>query len=246
MSQLFYSMILPLIATTRTNLPYGPTASHSEARKPDRTTRVALVDMRPKWRVLYSGLLVAALMAIALTGCQTPQGEMPPQARADKAPGALAAGDVVKVTFPGAPELNQSQKVRADGKVSLPLIGEVEAVGKRLGDFQAELARLYKPQLKNSEVVVALEASAIPVYVSGAVNKPGKIVLDRPMTVLEGIMEAGGISNLGSLTKVVVIRNANGKHFTQTLNLSPALNGRTTNAFYLRPYDMIVVPERFF
>ena len=149
-----------------------------------------------------------------------------PKQMIGQTPGALAVGDLVKLSFPGTPELNQSQKIRADGKISLPLIGEIEASGKKLGEFQEELSRLYKPQLKNPEVVVTLESSAIPVYVSGAVNKPGKIVLERPMTVLEGIMEAGGISNLGGLGKVVVIRNADGKTLYANFRLEPGLERR--------------------
>ena len=145
----------------------------------------------------------------------------------------------------GAPELNQSQKVRADGKISLPLIGEIDAAGKRLGEFQEELAVRYKPHLKNTEVILALEASEIAVYVSGAVNKPGKIPLTRPMTVLEAIMEAGGLSDMGSPKRVVLIRNKDGRHNTQTFDLSPALKGLPTSAFYLQPYDMIFVPNGF-
>lgn len=189
------------------------------------------------------GMLCIPLL-LGFSGCQG-TAIIPKQAIGETL-GALAAGDIVKLSFPGAPELNQSQKIRADGKISLPLIGEADAVGKKLGEFQEELSRRYRPHLRNTDVVIALEASAIPVYVSGAVNKPGKIYLDRPMTVLEAIMEAGGLSNVGDLNKVVLIRNTNGRHNTQTFDLSPALKGRPTDAFYLRAYDMIYVPERFF
>ena len=191
-------------------------------------------------------LLFTTLLLTLAFACQTPPSSIPLSQRSEKAPGALAPGDLLKIVFPGAPELTQAQKVRSDGKISLPIIGEVSASGKKLSDLQAELSRLYQPQLKNTDVVITLESSSIPVYVSGAVNHPGKVLLDRPMTALEAIMEAGGISNLGSLSKVIVIRNSQGKHFTTTLNLSPTLSGRTTDAFPLRPYDMIVVPERFF
>ena len=187
---------------------------------------------------------MAALLVLLCAGCQN-TATLPKQLTVQM-PGVLAVGDVLKLSFSGAPELNQSQRIRSDGKVSLPQIGQVEAAGKKLGEFQDELSRMYKSKLTNTEVVVALESSAIPVYVAGAVNHPGKIVLDRPMTVLEAIMEAGGPSNLGNLKKVIVIRNANGRHYTQTFDLSPPLRGQATGAFYLRPYDMINVPERFF
>jgi polysaccharide export outer membrane protein len=184
------------------------------------------------------------VLAVWCAGCQN--GGTIPKGLAGQSAGALAPGDVVRFSFPGTPELNQAQKVRADGKITAPLVGEFQAGGKRLGDLQEELSGRLKSQLKNTEVVVTLESSAIPVYVTGAVNRPGKIVLERPMTVLEAIMEAGGGSNLANLKKVVVIRNAQGRHYTQTFDLSPSFKGRSASAFYLRPYDMIHIPERFF
>lgn len=188
-------------------------------------------------------LLALALPLAALTGCQTPN-TIPTAPLQDF--GTLGPGDVLKVTFPGAPELNQVVKVRADGKISLPIIGDQDASGKRVGQLQADLARLYRTQLQNTEVFVSLQNSTTAVYVSGAVTRPGKILLDRPMTVLEAIMEAGGPSSVASLKKVVVIRNDGGEHQTKTLDLSAALRGEKSAAFPLRAYDIVHVPERFF
>lgn len=191
--------------------------------------------------------LFAVLCAFACVGCQSQTAGPIPQEWRAQTPGALAAGDVLKFTFPGAPELNQSQKIRADGKVSVPVLGEILAGGKRLGDLQRELTRLYQPQLKNSEVVVSLESSTTAVYVGGAVNRPGKVPLDRPMTVLEAIMEAGGFTpDLANPRKVSVIRNVNGQHTTHLVDLSPGLRGQSSEAFYLKAYDVIYVPQSGF
>jgi len=146
------------------------------------------------------------------------------------------------LSFPGAPEMNQLQRVRADGKISLPALGEMTVGGRRLGDLQKELSRKYESEIKNSEVVVTLEFSAIPVYVSGTVKNPGKVVLDRPMTAFEAIMEAGGFGDFAKTKKVVVNRIVNGRHTTYVLNLSPALQGIPSEAFYLKAYDAIYVP----
>ncbi len=188
--------------------------------------------------------MLAVVLLVLSSGCQSTSSL--PKQFVGQVPGVLAPGDWLKISFPGAPELSQVQRIRSDGKISLPQIGQVNAAGKRLGTFQDELSNLYKPKLTNTEVVVSLESSSIPVYVSGAVSAPGKVILERPMTVLEAIMEAGGPSNLANLKKVIVIRNASGKHYTEALDLSPALKGRASAVFYLRPYDMIIVPERFF
>src|SRR5207249_11173734 len=134
------------------------------------------------------------------TGCQ--QTAKHPAQLVTKTPSYLSAGDVVKITFPAAPELNQSQKIGTDGTLSLPLVGEVHAAGKTPTELQNELANLYKPQLQDNEVLVTLETRALPVVVSGAVAKPGKIVLERPATILEAIMEAGGFTPSADLKRV--------------------------------------------
>ena len=138
----------------------------------------------PKLQSLISEagfISILAFLALAGAGCQTDantttfsgQAEVPRHV-------ILASGDVVKLTFSSAPELNQSQKVRADGKLSLPLVGEVDASGKTVGQLQSELIELYKSQLKTPEVTVSLETSLTTVTVSGAVNKPGKLPLRGP------------------------------------------------------------------
>jgi polysaccharide biosynthesis/export protein len=156
----------------------------------------------------------------------------------------LAPGDVVKFSFTGAPELNQSQKIRADGKLSLPMIGEVIAAGKSLSQLQSELVTLYKSQLKNSEVFVTLESGVSQVYVSGAVAKPGKITIERPTTVLEAVMEAGGFTEFANIGSVRVIHLVNGQQYASTLDLRPALSGQKTRAYYITSNDVIYVPTK--
>jgi protein involved in polysaccharide export with SLBB domain len=135
----------------------------------------------------------------------------------------LASGDVLKLTFSAAPELNQSQKVRADGKLSLPLVGEVDAAGKTIGQLQGDLIQLYKSQLKTPEVTVSLETSLTTVVVSGAVNHPSKIAFERPTTVFQAIMEAGGPSEFGTLKHVRLVRTVNGVQKSQVMNVQDTL-----------------------
>jgi len=192
--------------------------------------------------------IVGLLILVLCSGCQTSR-PIPISERliAPTTRGCLAPGDVVKLTFSGASEFNQIQKVRSDGRISLPMVGEIVAEGKKPGELQRELAAVYQSQLRNSEVVVAVESSSIPVYVSGRVNRPGKIIIDRPTTVLEAIMEAGGFqSDFANPKKVILLRNTNGKHQPCTLDLSAALKGQTMDAVYVSPYDVIYVPESLF
>src|ERR1700722_15783798 len=85
-------------------------------------------------------LKLAALVLLLCSGCQTPK--KAPMTLKSQTPSYLVAGDIVKISFPAAAELNQTQKIGSDGTLSLPLIGEVAASGKTIGELQVELARL--------------------------------------------------------------------------------------------------------
>ena len=187
----------------------------------------------------------ATLVSLACASCQHSGTALPDQPTASTAV-KLSAGDVIKVSFPGAPDLTQTQKIRADGKVNLPLVGEATASRKTLSDFQSELIRLYKSQLRNNDVVVTLESGTVNVVVSGYVSKPGKISFDRPTTVFQAIMEAGGATQYGNIGNVRLIRTVNGQQNTQVINLKSALRGQSADVTYVKDGDVIYVPQSLF
>ena len=189
--------------------------------------------------------LAAIVLFAATNGCETAETYTPIPAEAYKASpsGTLTAGDVIHVAYPGAPELNTTQKIQANGMVSLPTIGNVTAQGKSVATLQSQLTGLYQSHLQNPAVLVSVETAASGVYVSGEVMKPGKVPLDRPMTAFEAIMEAGGFTKFANPKQVVVVRNQKGQHQRYALNLSDTLSGQSSNAFYLRPYDTVYVKQ---
>jgi polysaccharide biosynthesis/export protein len=190
---------------------------------------------------------ILILLAFVGAGCQTDthsttlsgQAEVPKHV-------ILASGDVVKLTFSAAPELNQAQKIRVDGKLSLPLVGEVDAAGKTVGQLQGELVQLYKSQLKTPEVTVSLETSVTTVTVSGAVAKPSRVTFERPTTIFQAIMEAGGPNAYGNLGHVRLVRTVNGVTKSQVFDLHGMLRGEETKPFYVRDGDIIYVPQSTF
>ena len=187
---------------------------------------------------------ILTFLVLAGAGCQTDANSTTFSGQADVPQHViLASGDVVKLTFSSAPELNQAQKVRADGKLSLPLVGEVDASGKTVAQLQTELMQLYKSQLKTPEMTVSLETSLTTVVVSGAVSKPGKIAFERPTTVFQAIMQAGGPSEFGTLKHVRLVRTVNGVQKSQVMNVHDTLIGQGTKPFYVRDGDVIYVPQ---
>ena len=191
-------------------------------------------------RILNLGLMAAALFALGGCGMQA-HPPLPEQAAAPPHV-TLAPGDSIRLSFSGAPELNQSQKIRSDGKLTLPHVGEVQAAGKSIPQLRQELIALYQSQLTNSDIVVTLESGVALVYIQGSVGRPGKFIFDRPTTILQALTEAGGINQFGNSRRVQVIRLINGREQTQVLNLRPTFVGKTTRPFYVRDGDVIDVP----
>ena len=211
-------------------------------------------------RLIFSRLpLLLALSVSALfTGCKDESSFSPPNT--PKMQGAqtgeltpkstesitLREGDVINIIFPGSPTLNSTQVIRRDGKINLPLIGDVDAAGLTPKALEAKLLDLYAPQLSSKQVTVQVQSSSFPFYVTGMVLHPGKILSDHPITALEAVMEAGGFDySKADLKDVTVIRRENNVMKNYKLNLKAVLDGRQTNPFYLKPDDIVYVPERF-
>jgi polysaccharide export outer membrane protein len=148
---------------------------------------------------------------------------------------------------PAAPNLDSTQAIRRDGFVTYALLGEVRAAGLTPAELQAELLRLYGPQLVSKEINVTLVSSPFSAFVTGAILRPGKITSDQPLTLLEAIMEAGGFDFTKANTKAVVVirKDATGKTHNYTLNLKRILDGLDNEPFILQPADIVFVPERF-
>ena len=200
---------------------------------------------RPVRLGLWAGVFALLLFS---TGCQTPDGNLKAVVGQQKTEAlTLREGDVIKISVPSAPNLDTVQTIRRDGRIALALLGEVQAAGLKPSEFQDELVKLYAPQLVSKEVIVSVVSSSFPTFVSGAVLRPGKIVSDHPLTALEAIMEAGGPDYAKANLKAVVIirQEAGGRTQNYTLNLKLVLEGKQNKPFYLKPADIVYVPEGF-
>jgi len=195
-----------------------------------------------------AGLVVVTLLAF--TGCTTEQMPEPAlQGTPEKTHTevvSLREGDILKISFPGSASLDTTQQIRRDGKITLQLVGDVEAAGLTPDELQQQLVKLYSSQITTKQITVVLQSSAFPVFVTGAIIHPGKVLSDHPITALEAVMEAGGPDYATSnLRAVKVIRNNKGVMENYILNLKAVLQGTETKPFYLKPGDIVYVPERF-
>ncbi len=196
-------------------------------------------------------LSLVALAALVVSGCQTagPPSDaalpIPPSAKEEVI--TLREGDVVRIVCPGTPSLDDTQQIRRDGKISLKQgAGDLVAAGKTLAEVEKDVLQLYGPQLVVKQISVTLGSSAYPIFVIGAVLKPGRIMTDRPMTVFEAVMEAGGPDfSRANLKEVLLLRQGPEGLSTFKFNLKSALQGHGAPESYVKPSDTIYVKEKF-
>jgi len=127
-------------------------------------------------------------------------------------------------------------------------VGEVDAAGMTPPVLEKKLVDLYAPQISSKQITVEVESSSYPVYVTGMVQHPGKILSDHPITALEAVMEAGGFDySKANIKAVKVIRREKDGVKNYKLNLKAVLDGKpgADDLFELKPDDIVYVPERF-
>lgn len=219
------------------------------------TSGISASPRRPALKSLLYGLplLTAAIVFTLLTGCESvsassqsapPSGASAPAASEEVL--TLKEGDVLKISFPSVPNMDSQQQIRPDGRVSLPLIGEIVVAGKSTDALAKELVELYSTKIVSKEVMVTLVSSSFSVYVTGAVLRPGKIIVDRRISAFDAIMESGGFDKAkADLAAVVVVRQENGQSRKYSLDLQKILEGGQVPPFYLKPFDTVYVPEKF-
>lgn len=155
----------------------------------------------------------------------------------------LGPEDVIEVTVYQDKSLDRTVPVRPDGKISLPLIGEMPASGKTATDLQKEIALRLKQFVADPTVtVVVKEVNSPKVSVLGEVKNPGMYKIKDRATLLDAIALAGGLTEYAKRNKIVVIRtDSNGPPHQFKLNIDDQIKGRHAEPFYVLPYDKIYI-----
>lgn len=154
--------------------------------------------------------------------------------------------DAIQVKFLYWPELDAEQVIRPDGKISLLMIGEVEAQNRTPEELRQELLALYQDKINDPEINVVVSTLANDrVYVGGMVGAPGLIPIEGRLTALAAVMQAGGfLADSAKMKEVVLLRQQDGKQYARTIDLKSALKNPETDNFLLQPYDIVYVPSK--
>jgi polysaccharide export outer membrane protein len=189
-------------------------------------------------RKLLRGSQVAALLALLVAAT-------PPSRGAETTPEfVIGVEDVLQILMPDHPELSVTVPVRPDGRISLPLVDDVEAAGISPDQLKSRLVEAYRAfvTIPNISVLVQ-EIHSLKVYVLGEVTAPGVFDLQRPARVLQVIALAGGFTQYAEKNRVVVLREVDGAQERLEINLKRVYSGDAIEEnILLKPGDTLVVP----
>lgn len=152
--------------------------------------------------------------------------------------------DVLNIEVFQQQEFTRAVPVRPDGKITLPLINDVQAAGLTPEQLAAELTKLLGKYVTKPRVsVIVAQINSRMIYIGGEVNHPGSLPLLANMTVLQAIFLGGGVTQYANTKKIYVLRTEGGKQVHYPFNYKRAIkSANSTDNIVLRPGDTIVVP----
>lgn len=191
--------------------------------------------------VRVGGMAIGAVLF--LSACASSKGSERAAARPEAGEYRIGREDVLEVVVWHEPELTRVVPVRPDGRISLPLAGEVEAAGKTPAELQTGLTKVLSPYIKDASVAVLVrEINASRVFVLGEVARPGGFPLRGPMTVVQAVALAGGRTPFGSDEVVWLRQKPDGGADKVSLSFKDLIKGEAAGALWLRGGDVLYVP----
>src|ERR1700735_11302 len=202
---------------------------------------------------LFLGFLVLAIPVGAQEATATKQSSQPAVPVANAAQKAapstdpnyvIGPQDVLDISVWKEPEVSRVVPVRPDGRISLPLLNDVQAAGLTPAALAAQLTDSLKKYVTNPQVTVIVTAiNSQRVYLLGEVTRPGAFPMIPGMTVLQAISSGGGFTQYARTKSIYVLRNENGKQVKYPFNYKDVLGGKKPEQdIALKAGDTVVVP----
>ncbi len=152
----------------------------------------------------------------------------------------LQLGDEIEVKFYYQPDLNESQAIRPDGKISLQLINDIQAAGMTAQDLAKKITSKYRKILRRPEAAVIVKSIVrAKVYIGGKVATPGVMEVESTLTLLQALFQAGGFLDSAEMRHVLLIRRQNNYEKPEIFSLNLE---EPQNDMLLHPFDIVYVP----
>jgi polysaccharide biosynthesis/export protein len=203
---------------------------------------------------LGASLMVAVLGAVvAGCGVAQPQSGEAPAAAVSSPTGEylIGPGDTLEVFVWRQPELSMTVPVRPDGRVSTPLVEDIVAVGKTPSALAAEIETVLSEYIRAPEVNVIVQGfvgvSGEQIRVLGQAVQPKSVPFREGMTLMDVIIEAGGLTEFAAGNRSRVVRTTDGKSEEIRVRLNDLINrGDLRENMVMRPGDVVIIPEAVF
>jgi len=197
---------------------------------------------------IVSSVLTLSTVALCLSAPVSAAGKDPDDKKAAQSAPALvddyrlAPGDKLRIEVYRDTQMSQSVQIRPDGKITLPLLGDLEATGRTPIELRDVIAKQLKEYMTNPVVtVIVVEATPAVAYVTGEVNHPGAVTIQSQLTVLQALAIAGGLKDFANAKNIRILRRSSLGVQTIAFNYKDAIRGSAP--VYLRPGDTVVVPD---
>jgi len=164
----------------------------------------------------------------------------------------IGVDDVVDVNVWGNEQLSVQVVVRPDGRITIPLMGDLKVAGRTAEEVAEVITEGLSKDIRSPNVTVTMASLQSKEYlrrvrVTGAVGAPVSLTYRQGMTVIDAVLEAGGLGEFAAGNKAVLIRRHEGKTVSVPVRLEDMLvRGKVEGNHVLIPGDIISVPERFF
>ena len=190
-------------------------------------------------------LFVLGILAVAGAPDPSATAARTPTTAREESPGyRIGPEDVLQVSVWNTDAVSRTAPVRPDGKISLPLLNDVQAAGLTPMELREELTRRLAEYIPHPEVSVSVnEVRSFKVSVIGAVAKPGRYELKSWATVIDVLAMAEGFTQFAARSRIVVLRAVGNQVERLPFDYDKVASGGAGQAnFYLRPSDIILVP----
>lgn len=198
-------------------------------------------------------MLLIALASLAISACGTSRSiEMPTVSDAPVEDYLIGVGDSLVVNVWRNPELSLTVPVRPDGKISMPLVGDIQAADRTATALSRYIETRLTDYIRSPQVTVIISnPDSVDfqrrVRITGAVSSPQSLPYRNGMTVLDLVLLAGGTTDFASLNNARLYRKVGDQVKVYPIHLNDLINkGRLDTNYSLQPSDIITVPERNF
>ena len=190
------------------------------------------------------------VLVLILSACAAFAQQRPTEPSGSAGPGPdylVGPGDTLQIFVWDRPELTGSVQVRPDGKLSSPLVEDLQAAGKSTTVLARDIEKVLSEYVRSPVVTVSVQEfvgdAAQQIRVVGQAAQPRALLYRQGMTVLDVVIEVGGLSEFAAGNRAQIVRTVNGKQVKIRVKVNDILKGKIEENQPMRPGDVLVIPQ---